>query len=266
MKNKPQECLRDLAEALVRQARKAGADEAEIAISDGREFGVDVRLGEIENLVEAAARHLSLRVIKDMKTAYASTSDLAEETVKRLIKNAVRRAELASRDEFASLPPPTGREDEAPGLRLHDPELAEVDARKKISLALETERIALEDKRITNSHGASFVSNDGTTILANSLGFLGAYEQTFCSLSVGLQAGETDQKAEDYWFSASRFFKELESPEAVGRRAVERTVRQLNPRKIKTQTVPVIFEPDMTAWLVGFLFACVSGVAVYQRA
>jgi PmbA protein len=266
MKNKPQECLRDLAEALVRQARKAGADEAEIAISDGREFGVDVRLGEIENLVEAGARHLSFRVIKDMKTAYASTSDLSEETVKRLIKNAVRRAELASRDEFASLPPPTGREDEAPGLRLHDPELAEVDARKKISLALETERIALEDKRITNSHGASFVSNEGTTILANSLGFLGAYEQTFCSLSVGLQAGETDQKAEDYWYSASRFFKELESPEAVGRRAVERTVRQLNPRKIKTQTVPVIFEPDMTAWLVGFLFACVSGVAVYQRA
>jgi PmbA protein len=266
MKNKPRKSLRDLAEELVGRAIKAGADEAEITISDGREFGVDVRLGEIENLIEADARHLSLRIIKDMKTAFASTSDLSEETVRRLIGNAVKRAEMANRDEFASLPTPTGRESAAARLRLCDPELAAVDARTKIALALETERIALEDKRITNSHGASFDTNEGTTVLANSLGFLGGYEQTYCSLSIGLQAGETDAKAEDYWYSASRFFKELESPETVGRRAVERTVRQLNPRKIKTQTVPVIFEPSMTAWVMGFLSACVSGVSVYQRA
>ena len=29
--------------------------------------------------------------------------------------------------------------------------------------------------------------------------------------------------------------------------------------------MPVIFEPGMTDWLVGFLFACVSAVAVYQK-
>jgi PmbA protein len=265
-KRKTQGSLSALAEELVGLARKAGADEAEVSVSDGREFSVDVRLGQVENLVEAGARHLSFRVIKDMKTAYASTSDLSEDTVKRLIRNAVRRAEMASRDEFASLPSLAAQGIDVAGLRLFDPELAAVEAGKKISLALETERVGLEDKRITNSHGASFVSSEGTTILANSLGFSGAYDQTFCSLSVGLQAGETDLKAEDYWYSASRFFRELEAPEAVGRRAVERTVRQLNPRKIKTQTVPVVFEPDMTAWLVGFLFACVSGVAVYQRA
>ena len=78
--------------------------------------------------------------------------------------------------------------------------LAAVDARTKIDLALETERVALADKRITNSHGASFVSSRGTTVLANSLGFLGSYEQTFCSLSVGIQAGEdliADRIADD---------------------------------------------------------------------
>jgi PmbA protein len=62
-----------------------------------------------------------------------------------------------------------------------------------------------------------------------------------------------------------RFFKNLESPETVAKKAVERTVRQLNPRKIRTQTVPVVFEPGMTDWLVGFLFSCVSAVAVYQK-
>jgi len=257
--------LESLAADVVRQGLAGGAEEVEVTISDGREFGVDVRLGEIENLVEAAARHLEFRVIKDGRTAFGSTSDLSPETVKRLLRNAVRRAELASRDEFAGLPEPTGNQVDPAALRLFDPGLAGLDPRRKIALALETERVALADKRITNSHGAGFASSEGTTVLATSRGFVGSYDQTFCSLSVGLQAGETDDKAEDYWYTASRFFEELESPETVGRRAVERTVRQLNPRKIKTQTVPVIFEPDMSAWLVGFIFACVSGTAVYQK-
>ncbi len=258
--------LKALAEGLVLFGRTAGADEVEVTVADGREFGVDVRMGSIENLVEAGSRHLSLRVIKDMKTAYATSSDLALDTLRRLLRNAVARAEFGSRDEFAGLPPLQAAGIDISSLELFDPEISGLDPRRKIDLALETERIALADNRITNSHGASFVTNEVMGVLVNSKGFSGGYKQTFCSLSVGLQAGETDDKAEDYWSSADRFFKRLEPPEAVAKKALERTVRQLHPRKIETQTVPVIFEPDMTAWLVGFLFACVSGVAVYQKA
>lgn len=257
--------LNRLAENLVSFAKSNGADEVEVTIADGNEFSVDVRLGKIENLVEADSRHLGLKIIKDMKTAYASSSDLAKETLKHLIRNAIQRAAFGSRDEHASLPPHVPEKIDISSLKLSDPEIRELDAAKKIQLALETERIALEDKRITNSHGASFVTNEVKTILANSRGFIGTYDQTFCSLSVGLQAGGTDDKVEDYWFSAERFFKDLETPKSIAQRAVERTVRQLNPRKIQTQTAPVVFEPAMTAWLLGFLFACVSGVAVYQK-
>lgn len=257
--------LNRLAENLVSFAKSNGADEVEVTIADGNEFSVDVRLGKIENLVEADSRHLGLKIIKDMKTAYASSSDLAKETLKHLIRNAIQRAAFGSRDEHAGLPPHVPEKIDISSLKLSDPEIRELDAAKKIQLALETERIALEDKRITNSHGASFVTNEVKTILANSRGFIGTYDQTFCSLSVGLQAGGTDDKVEDYWFSAERFFKDLETPKSIAQRAVERTVRQLNPRKIQTQTAPVVFEPAMTAWLLGFLFACVSGVAVYQK-
>lgn len=258
--------LKNLAGSLVEYGRANGADEVDVGIGDGREFSVDVRLGQVENLVEAGSTHLGLRVIKDMRTAYATSSDLNPETLRRLVRNAITRAELGSRDEYAGLPPPAELKIDAAALDLFDPEVAGLDARQKIQLALETERIALADKRISNSHGASFVTNEGTVILANSNGFFGMYEQTFCSLSVGLQAGETDEKAEDYWYTVDRFYNNLEPPEVVARKAVERTVRQLQPRKIPTQTVPVIFEPAMTAWLVGFLAACVSGSAVYQKA
>jgi len=258
--------LRQLVERLVELGRRSGADEVEVSVGEGTEFNVDVRLGRVENLVEAGSRVLGLRVIKDKRTAFASSSDLRWPTLARLVRNAVRRAELASRDEFAGLAPLSEARVDPATLDLHDPEIRTLDAATKVRLARETERIARADKRITNSHGASFVTNELWTMLANSNGFRGEYEQTYCGLGVSLQAGGTDNRVEDSWFSSKRRFRDLASPEEIARTAVARTVRQLGPRKIPTARVPVIFEPTQTAWLLGFLFSCISGVAVYQRA
>lgn len=258
--------LLDLAESLVIYGKNSGADEIEISILDSHEFNVDVRLGKIENLVEAGSRSLGLRVIKDQKTAYASSSDLSKETLKHLVRNAIKRASLSSADEFSGLPQLRRSRVNVSSLRLYDPEIPDLDLNYRIDMALQTEKIALAEKRITNSHGASFETNVLKTILANSNGFLQEYEETFCHLSLGLQAGQTDAKVEDSWFSTKRHFQELESPEKLAKKAVEITLRQLNPKKIKTQKVPVIFEPMMSSWLLGFLFACVSGVSIYQKA
>ena len=64
---------RALAERLVRYGRDSGADELEIGIGEGDEFNVDVRHGRIENLIEAGSRYAGVRVIKDKKTAFASS-------------------------------------------------------------------------------------------------------------------------------------------------------------------------------------------------
>jgi len=257
--------LKELAERLVTFAKTEGADEVEITVVDGYEFSVDVRLGEIESLVEADSRSLGLKVIKDKKTAYASSSDLSFETLQKLVKSAIERANLANYDEYSGLPSLSQSQIDILSLKLYDPQMAELSTDKKIALAIETEKIGLSDKRITNSHGASFETREVKAVLANSNGFLQEYEQTYCGLSLGLQAGETDSKVEDGWFSAKRYFHQLESPQEVAKKAVERTVRQLNPRKIKSQNVPVILEPMMTSWLLGFLFACVSGTSIYQK-
>ncbi len=255
-----------LAERLVRCGRDCGADEIEIGIGEGDEFNVDVRRGRIENLVEAGSRSAGVRVIKDKKTAFASSSDMSEEALRRLVGGAVLRAALAQADEYAGLADLSPARIDPVSLDIFDPEIPALEARTKIDLALETERIALADKRITNSYGAGFSTSQVRSVLASSNGFSGVYEKTFASLSVGLQAGDTDDLVEDFWYSSQIHFRDLESPEQVARTAVARTVRQLRPRKIKTQRVPVIFEPLMTGSLLGFLFGCVSGTAVYQRA
>jgi PmbA protein len=255
-----------LAEDLVRFARRAGADEVEVGVGEGTEFSVDVRLGEIENLVQAGSRSVGFRIIKDQKTAYATSSDLTRTTLEDLILRAVRRTGLAQPDPYAGLPEPSGPAPDAAGLDLFDPAVLALSAEEKIRTAKETERIALTDPRITNSHGASFSTHEGRSILTNSNGFLGQYSKTYASLSLSLQAGETDDLVEDFWFSSGVRLADLETPESLARTTVARTVRHLRPRKLETRRLPVVFEPLATSGILGFLFSCVSGMAVYQRA
>ncbi|MCP2604821.1 TldD/PmbA family protein [Candidatus Aminicenantes bacterium AH-873-B07] len=260
------ENLMGLAEDLVNFGRKNGADEIEVSIIQGYEFNVNVRLGEIENLVEASSKKLFIRIIKNKKVALVKSEDFSKETLERLILNTIKRAEFGNPDEFACLPKRQKLKIDISSLNLYDPQISELSTKKKIGLAMETERIALMDKRITNSHGASFNTNKVKRILINSNGFSGQYIETNYSLSIGLQAGETDARVEGYWYCARRHLRELETPEEIAKKAVERTVRQLGAKKIKTQNVPVVLEPNMTSELLAFLFTCVSGISIYQKA
>ncbi len=264
--DKIEERTTPLLEDLVSTGTLHGADEVEITFQAAMEFSVDVRLGDIENLIEAGSTGVSIKVILDKRTAVATSSDLDRSTLEDLVIKAVQRAAQASSDEYAGLPAGVPDPVDPETLELHDDEITRLDTETKISLARETEAIALRDPRITNSHGASFETRKIHSRLINSHGFSRSYTETYCSLGVGLQAGDTDDLVEGYWGSAKRHFEDLETPESVAQKAVARTVRQLRPRKIKTKKVPVLFEPEMTGWLMGFLFSCVSGTAVYNRA
>lgn len=258
--------MKDLAEYLVTYGCQQGADEIEVSIQHGSEFSVEVRFGEIERLIQAGSRYVALRLIKDKKTAFATSSDLDKNTLQELVKNAIKRAALANPDEFSGLPALNTKIPDLASLQLYDEKILKLTSEEKINLAKKTEELALQDKRIANSHGASFETRNVTSFLCNSKGFSHNFSETLVSLGLGLQAGETDNIVEDYWSSTKRHISDLDPPELIANRAVERTVRQLNPKKIRTQSVPVIFEKEMTSWLLGFLFACISGIAIYNRA
>lgn len=258
--------LLHLAEWLVEFSRNQGADEAEAAVSESDDLEIDIRMGRIENLTRAVSRRLSLRILKDRCSVVSGTSDLSKPTLKNMVKRAVERAEFSQPDPHAGLPDTASPSRDPSVLRLYDPEIRKISPDFGIKMAVETENLGMKDSRITNSLGSSFESQKNRMILANSMGFSGEYEETLFHLSLGLQAGRGDRRVEGYWSSASRSLKDLESPADVAGTAVQRTVRLMNPRKIGTRNVPVVFEPAMTSWLLGFLFTCISGTSVYHRA
>ena len=74
------------------------------------------------------------------------------------------------------------------------------------------------------------------------------------SLSVVPVAERDGQMERDYWYTTGRGLGDLLAPEEVGRIAAERTLRRLGARKVPTCEVPVVFDPETAAELLGTLF------------
>ncbi len=263
--SKDRDMLMQLSDDLLAYGKSRGATQMEITINDGTEFSVDIREGEIERLVEAGKRSLSLRVFVEGKLASASSSDLSSETLKGLVSNAIERAKVATVDEFAGLPEYEPVVVKPGGLGIYDPAIIEMSPEEKIAAARETEALTLKDKRIKKSHGASFNSAAGEAILVNSNGFRGSYQRTDCSCGVYVQTGEGENLFDEGWYDVSVSRDGLKSPEEIAAIATQRATRLIGGRKIDTQTVPVIFEYPMTASLISFLYSCVSGRNIYLQ-
>src|SRR5690606_16402893 len=66
-------------------------------------------------------------------------------------------------------------------------------------------------------------------------------------------------------FSSRLHFADLDTPQAIGRRAGERAVRRLNARKVATARVPVVFDPRVARGLASHLAGAINGASVARK-
>src|SRR3954471_5097177 len=260
--------LKDIAVEVVDRAIKAGATSADAIARDGNEFSTLIRLGEVETLKESGARALGLRVFVGKHAAATHTSDFSREGIERLVSSAITLARATSEDPDAGLPDAHSLGSLQQNLDLYYDDVYSLSTADRIEYARRAEAAAMSvDPRITNSEGGSFDAATGYKVLANSLGFVGEYRRSYCSVSAVPIARSGDSAMQrDYWYSTSRTMQKLESPESVGRKAAERTLRRLGARKVATQKVPVIFDPMVSRGLIDHVFDAVTGDAVYRHA
>ena len=258
----------DLADYLLHRAGAAGADGADVLVSEGRGFQVTVRKGEVETLKEAGGKALGVRVFVGRRTATAHTSDFSKNAVDTLIDEAIQMARATSEDPAAGLPDEVEPIDiAAESLEMYDASLEEVSTQARIDDAREAEQASFDaSDEITNSQGASYASDTGSVALANSLGFRGSYRSSSASLSVVPIAQRNGAMERDYWYSAARHSSDLQSPKEIGRIAAERALRRLAARKPPTCEVPVVFDPEAAVAILGHIFGALSGYSVFRNA
>ncbi len=251
---------------IVAEAKKQGATDCEVSIRSSQSVDITVRLGVVEQLEGAQARGIHFGAYVGQKSAACSTSDFRRPALKKLVKDTIDLAIASEEDPFAGLPDKRYLAKKVPDLGLYDPTIPDIPVEKKIQLAIDTEAAALAvDGRLTNSNGASFSDGGGTTVYANSRGFLGTYEGNYCSLGVSVVASENGEMQTNGWYSTSRKYALLETPEHVGKKAAERALRQLGGRKVKSQVVPVVFDQQMASRLISQFVSAASGRSIDRK-
>ncbi len=258
--------IKKLTQYIIKQAKKEGADQVDVVVVNSTTNEVNLRLGEIEKLGSASPKGLGIRVFKDQKKAITSTSDFRQKSIDELISKTIEMAKITSRDEFSGLP-----EEEMQGmaevdLQLFDSKVPEIPTDKKIELAKKLEKIGMDyDKRIVNSDGSNWTDTVSTFVIANSNGFYGEQKFTRCGLSLSLLAEEKGVKQTNYWYTSKRFFDQLDSIEEVAKTAAKRTLQKLGSIKPETQTVPVIFDPQVGRDFLSIISSVILGSAIYRR-
>ena len=242
---------------LIAAARKLGADAADAIFVESASLGVSYRMGRLEDVERSESLDIGLRVFWGKRQAVSSTTDLRAPSLKALAERVVEMARTAPEDPYCGLADPARLARDFPALDLEDPSDPGAEVLKARAAAAEGAALAVPG--ITNSEGASASWGRSAVALATSEGFAGTYGGTSHSVSVSVLAGEGTGMERDYDYTAAVYAADLRPPEEVGRTAGLRTVRRLNPRKVDTRKVPVVFEPRHAASFAGYLAGAANG-------
>src|SRR5580658_3169398 len=258
-----QTALSDLAERLVSAAKRAGADAADAIAVRGASLSVDVRDGAVEESQRSEGDDLGLRVLVGKKQAVVSTNDLDGSRFDELAERAVAMARAAPEDKFAGLADPSLLAHDFPALALLDfdmPDGADLERRAK-----EAEAAGLGVPGVSKSGGASASAGIGGMVLVTSHGFHGATIGSRHSISMSAIAGSGTGMEQDYDFTSTLHASDLERADEIGRTAGERAVKRLNPRKVATRRVPVVFDTRVSGSLIGHFAGAANGTAIARK-
>jgi PmbA protein len=252
--------LLDIAKDLLRLARREGATSADAVVAEGNDRSVSIRNGEIETLEQAEAREATVRVYVGQSSASMSGSVLTSDALERLVARAVTMAKLAPPDPHAGLAEPSQLATSFPAIDVCSDESVSMDQIR--DRALEAERAALAVPGVSKSNGAGASSYSGRSAIIASNGFERTSARTSFGNSVSVIAGEGTTMERDYDGHGAIYWADLEPAEKIGRTAGERAARRMNPRKLSSQTVPVIFDRRISTSLIGHLVGGISGAAI----
>jgi PmbA protein len=258
-----QSALTDRAERLVAAARAAGADAADAVAVRSLSLSIEVRDGAVEESESAEGDDLGLRVLVGRRQAVVSTNDLSGDGSAALAERAVAMARAAPEDKYAGLADEALLAHKFPDLDLIDPDLPTV--KQLEAMAAAAEQAGLAVKGVSKSGGASASAGIGGMVLVTSHGFRGAYLGSRHGVSMTAIAGDGTGMERDYDYSSMLHASDLESPEKIGRTAGERAVERVNPRKVSTRKVPVVFDPRVASSLVSHLASAANGASVARK-
>jgi len=249
--------LQELADRVVAQAQ--AGEQVEAYVSRGTETEIRVYEGEVEHFVSAQAEGIGIRVIRDGRTGFAYAGTLDAGAIAEVLAEARDNVTFGTRDEWAGLAEPDGV-DVVPQ-ELWSDALAAYRTDDKIALAKELERLTLAADRRVRVDDSNYADVAVESAVASTTGIRRSGRENGCYVSVGTLADDGDETQTGFGFSVGRSPHDFDLAKAAGE-AADRATRLLGATKPQSRRVTVVFDPYVTAMLLGVVASTLNGEAV----
>ncbi|MEM9277029.1 MAG: TldD/PmbA family protein [Pseudomonadota bacterium] len=252
---------------LVRLVQQAGADACDVVVASGSSLSVKVKDGAVENNDRSERDTISLRAFCGNKMA--SVNSNTRNNLETLAERVVAMAKVSPENPFQGLADKTRlfETDKIEGvvgkLELFDDFAPGTDQLERLALDCEQSGLAVDG--VTKSMGAGAGCSTSGFVLATSDGFKGSYNRSGFSVSASLVAGEGTGMERDYDYDSAIHFSDMKPAEEIGKSAGERTVKRLNPRQVKSGSYPIVFDPRISAGILGTLASAANGASVARK-
>lgn len=252
--------LKSIGENIISQAK--GSEQIEAYILWERETSIRVYESEIESLTSAEASGIGVRVISDGRVGISYAGSLEPNDLQRVITEARDNARFGTVDPFAGLAQPDGVD--PPKLNLWSSDILNTGTDKKIALAMELEKLTLsKDKRIRSLNSSNYGDVSVEAVVVNSNGISSSFEQTYCWAWAFALASHENETQTGHGLHASRALSDLDIEYAASE-AADKATRMLGAKKPASGTFTAIFEPDISAALLGIIAGTLSAEAVQK--
>lgn len=254
-----------LANLVMDHALKNGAEQVSVSIDDSRRSNIEIRDEKIDKLTESVRNNLTIELFVEKKYSAHSTSRLKEEELCRFIDEAMEATRFLAEDKFRSLPESDlyykGGDND---LMILDTKLDAIDAKTKIDVANQVLNEAFKKDHRIISVTSSYSDRISNRVLVTSNGFKGDSSSSNVSLYAEVSVkGETGRPS-DYWYENAIFFDKLVKTD-IGKKALERAIQKLGPKKIKSGKYPVLIENRTISSILSPLYSAMLGSSIYQK-
>ena len=257
-----------LAEWVIKEALKNGADQATSSISNSRSVEISHRDKKLEKLQESTQNSLNLNIYANQRYSGHSTSDLRKESLEKFIEEAVAATKYLTEDEFRKLPDPKYYPTKFDiNLKLVDSDYDKVESSKRVKIAAEIEDAAKSQSEKIISVAAGYSDGSYESTLVHSNGFSGEGNGTY--FSAGAEVSVKDEEGgrpEDWYYATTRYFNELPACEILGKLAAQRALQKIGQKKIESGKYTMLVENRAASRLLSVFQGPMSARAIQQKA
>jgi len=241
-----------------RLINKLGATDCEVVVANAVSETIEFRNKKIESSDRSDTLAIGVTSYIGKRKSSTSLSYIDKKNTDMMLEKVIEVTKITPEDQFNELPDKELLIKDYDDLLLFDE--SEINNQEKIKYLKEVEEEALSNDGIIKTNSSSFSQSKTNFIFQNSLGLSTGYKNSSFSYYTDLLAKKNGSGTErDYEYDSKAFINELMKPNELGKIAAERAIRKLNPKKIKTQSIPIMFEPRIANSLLSTLSSAISG-------